>query len=63
MYSQLGVGPLASPKLVYYQLSSTWKNIDYCHSLHHIVNVRPAFFYTKPFVYNSAGIYLIMIKL
>ena len=26
-------------------------------------NVRPAFFYTKPFVYNSVAICLIMIKL
>ena len=28
-----------------------------------IVNVRPAFFYTKPFVYKSVDICLIMIKL
>ena len=27
------------------------------------INVRPAFFYTKPIVYNSVAICLIMIKL
>ena len=27
------------------------------------INVRPAFFYTKPFVYNSVAICLIIIKL
>ena len=26
-----------------------------------IVNVRPAFFYTKPFDYNSSALWLIMI--
>ena len=28
-----------------------------------VTNVRPAFFYTKPFVYNSVAICLIIIKL
>ena len=28
-----------------------------------VTNVRPAFFYTKPFVYNSVAICLIMNKL
>ena len=28
-----------------------------------VINVRPPFFYTKPFVYNSVFICLIMIKL
>ena len=54
----------ANSELVYLLRVKFMYDIDHILLLgHRVFNVRPAFFYTKPFVYNSVAICLIMIKL